>query len=229
MDSKINFLRRVSLFSEMTEEELGKIAQITDLRHYPRNSTIFVEAQERTTIYFIQSGSIKITRVDNNGNEQVITLLQKGDMFPHVGFFDDSPYPGTAQTITDCKLLAISIKDFDRLLNSNPQMAKSVMKIMARKILQLQSRLQVVISGDVHQKVVMSLLRLVQEYGIVKEDGILISIPLTHQDLANMLGMSRESVNRVLNQLKKEKILNINRKGILIYNLDSLENKLSLK
>lgn len=229
MDSKVDFLKRVSMFSEMTKDELDKIAQITDLRQYPRNSTIFVEAQERTTIYFIQTGSIKITRVDNSGNEQVITLLQKGDMFPHVGFFDDSPYPGTAQTITDCKLLAISIKDFDRLLNSNPQIAKSVMKIMAKKILQLQSRLQVVISGDVHQKVVMSLLRLVQEYGIVKEDGILISIPLTHQDLANMLGMSRESVNRVLNQLKKEKILNINRKGILIYNLNSLENKLSFK
>lgn len=229
MDSKVDILKRVSMFSEMTKDELDKIAQITDLRQYPRNSTIFVEAQERTTIYFIQTGSIKITRVDNSGNEQVITLLQKGDMFPHVGFFDDSPYPGTAQTITDCRLLAISIKDFDRLLNSNPQIAKSVMKIMAKKILQLQSRLQVVISGDVHQKVVMSLLRLVQEYGIVKEDGILISIPLTHQDLANMLGMSRESVNRVLNQLKKEKILNINRKGILIYNLNSLENKLSFK
>ncbi len=229
MDSKIDILKRVTMFSEMAEDELDKIAQITDLRQYPRNSTIFVEAQERTTIYFIQSGSIKVTRVDNSGNEQVITLLQKGEMFPHVGFFDDSPYPGTAQTITDCKLLAISIKDFDRLLNSNPQIAKSVMKMMAKKILQLQSRLQVAISGDVYQKVVMSLLLLVQEYGIVKEDGILISIPLTHQDLANMLGMSRESVNRVLNQLKKEKILNINRKGILIYNLDMLENILSLK
>src|SRR5690606_8888875 len=104
-----------------------------------------------------------------------------------------------------------------------------VMKIMAKKILDLQSRLQVVISGDVQQKVIQSLLHLVQEYGIVKEDGILISIPLTHQDLANMLGMSRESVNRVLNQLKKEKILSINRKGILICNLNALENKLSLK
>jgi CRP/FNR family transcriptional regulator len=69
----------------------------------------------------------------------------------------------------------------------------------------------------------MSLLRLVEEHGIFREEGVLVSIPLTHQDFANMLGLSRESVNRVLNQLKKDELLDINRKGILIYNLDKLK------
>jgi CRP/FNR family transcriptional regulator, cyclic AMP receptor protein len=223
MDRKFKILKRVPLFSGLTNDELEKISRITFLRQYRKNSIVFVEGQERSTVYFIQSGIIKVTKADNNGNEQVICLLQKGEMFPHVGFFDDSSYPGTAQTITDCELLAISMDDFDRLLESNPLIARSVMKIMDKRLLQLQRRLQGVISGDVHRKVLMSLLQLVEEYGIFKDEGVYVPIPLTHQDFANMLGLSRESVNRVLNQLKKDELLDINRKGILIYNLDTLK------
>mgnify|MGYP001164408009 CR=1 FL=1 len=227
MNRKVEILKRVPLFRDLNNEELEKIAQIATLKEYPKHSTIFMEAQPRTTVYFIESGIIKVTKVDNQGNEQVISILQKGDMFPHVGFFDDSPYPGTAQTIQNSKLLAIPIHDFDRLLDSNPQIAKSVMKIMAVKILQLQRRLQEVISGDVYHKVVMTLLRLVDEYGVSKDESIFISLPLTHQDFANMLGLSRESVNRVLNQLKKENLIDVSRKGIKILDLKTLQDKLS--
>jgi CRP/FNR family transcriptional regulator, cyclic AMP receptor protein len=101
------------------------------------------------------------------------------------------------------------------------------MKIMAVKILQLQRRLQEVISGDVYHKVVMTLLRLVDEYGVSKDESIFISLPLTHQDFANMLGLSRESVNRVLNQLKKENLIDVSRKGIKILDLKTLQAKLS--
>ncbi|BCU82746.1 anaerobic regulatory protein [Polycladomyces abyssicola] len=227
MDRKFEILKYVPLFSELTDEDLEKIVRIAVLRHYRKNSTIFVEGQPFSTVYFIQSGIVKVTKVEKNGNEQVICLLRQGDMFPHVGFFGDSPYPGTAVTVTDCQLLAISMDDFDRLLDSNPLIAKSVMKMMDQRLLYLQRRLQDVISGDVHQKVVVTLLRLAEEYGTQREDGVFVSIPLTHQDFANMLGMSRESVNRVLNQLKKDQLLDINRKGILIYDPDALQRTLS--
>ncbi|BCU82750.1 anaerobic regulatory protein [Polycladomyces abyssicola] len=227
MDRNFEILKRVPLFSGLTNDELEKISHITVLRHYRKHSTIFVEGQPFRTVYFIQSGIVKVTRVEKNGNEQVMGLLHKGDMFPHVGFFGDSPYPGTAVTVTDCQLLAISMDDFDRLLDSNPLIAKSVMKMMDQRLLYLQRRLQEVISGDVHRKVVITLLRLVEEYGTQREDGVFVSIPLTHQDFANMLGMSRESVNRVLNQLKKDQLLDINRKGILIYDPDALQRTLS--
>jgi CRP/FNR family transcriptional regulator len=227
MDRKFEILKRVPLFSGLTDNDLEKIARNTVLRHYRRNSTVFVEGERVHTFYFIQSGIVKVTKVDDNGNEQVICLLKKEDMFPHVGFFGNSPYCGTAITVTDSQLLAIPTDDFDRLLDSNPLIAKSVMKMMDKRLLYMKKRLQEVISGDVQRKVVITLLRLVEEYGIRREDGVFVSIPLTHQDFANMLGMSRESVTRVLNQLKKDQLLDINRKGILIYNLDALQLTLS--
>lgn len=227
MDRKLEMLKRIPMFNELNEEELSKIAPIMVLRQYPKHSTVFVQGQKLSTIYFIQSGIIKTIKVDKNGNEQVLCLLQKGEMFPHVGFFNDVPYPGTAISVTDCQLFSILVDDFDRLLDMNPLIMKSVMKSMDKRLHYLQRRLQEVISGDVFHKVVSSLIRFVEDYGVAKKDGVSIAIPFTHQDLANMLGTSRESVNRVLNQLKKNQILQINRKGIFVSNLDALKKLLS--
>lgn len=227
MNRKLEVLKRVPIFSGLTGDELKEISCITVSRHYQKHSIVFVEGQELSTFYFIQSGMIKVFRTDPNGNEQMMCILQKGEMFPHVGFFDEIPYPATAQTVTDCELLAISMDGFKRILESNSLIAKSVMKIMDKRLLLMGRRLHNVISGDVRRKVVLALLQLVEEYGIHKQDGVYLSIPLTHQDFANMLGMSRESVSRVLNQLKKDQLLDINRKSILIYDLDALKRLLS--
>lgn len=227
MDCKLELLKRVPIFSGLADDELKRISCIAVSRHYPKHSIVFVEGQELCTFYFIQSGIIKVFRTDHNGNEQIMCILQKGELFPHVGFFDEIPYPATAQTVTDCELLAISMAGFKRILNSNSVIAKSVMKIMDKRLLLMGQRLHNVISGDVRCKVVMALLQLIEEYGIHKQEGIYVSIPLTHQDFANMLGMSRESVSRVLNQLKKDQLLDINRKSILIYDLDALKRLLS--
>lgn len=224
---QLEILKRVPMFSEIADDELQKIASLVIARHYAKHSIVFVEGEKLCTFFLIQSGIVKVTRTDHNGNEQVICLLPKGEMFPHVGFFEDILYPATAQTITDCELLAISMEGFKRLLDSHTGIAKSVMKMMNRRLLVMKQRLHSVMSGDVQRKVIMALLQLVEEYGVRRQEGVYLSIPLTHQDFANMLGLSRESVSRVLNQLKKEQLLETNRKGILIYNLEALENTLS--
>lgn len=223
MANMIEPLRNVPLFSEMAEDELARIANITTRRQYNRHSLVFMEGEPREAVFFIESGVIKTYKVDEDGNEQVISFLKAGDMFPHVGFFDNSPYPATAEVVRNAKLLVIRIEDFDQLLMAYPPMAIKVMKIMGQKMLHLQERLQELISSDVHRRVVHSLIRLADEYGEKRHEGIFIALPMTNRDFANMVGTSRESVNRTLNQLKKEKLLDIQRKGIFIYDLDTLQ------
>lgn len=218
-------LKKIPLFSGLTYNELERIAKIATERTFKKQSFVFMEGERREAVFFIQTGAIKVYKVDTDGNEQVISLLQKNDMFPHIGFFDDSPYPATAEVIQDAELLVIRIEDFDKLLMDNPQIAIKVMKMMGQRILQLQQRLQELISGDVFRRVVHALMRLANEYGQERQDGVFIAMPMTNQDFANMVGTSRESINRTLNQLKKEKLLDINRKGILIYDLEALKSK----
>lgn len=220
----INILRGLPLFSELNDEELNKLETITKKRTYSKRQYIFMEGEPREAVYFIQKGSVKIFKVDENGNEQVINLLQKGEMFPHIGFFDMTPYPATAEIIETAELFVIRIDDFDNLLIEQPAIALKVMKIMGQKLLNLQQRVQELISQDTFHRTVRTLLRLADEVGEPNDQEVRINMPITNQDFANMVGSTRETINRVLGQLKREALLETDRHGIFIYDLQKLKN-----
>lgn len=224
MKGIVEFLKRVPLFSELNEEERTRLADITTEQHYARKQIVFMEGHPREAVYFICSGSVKIFKVDEDGNEQVINLLKEGEMFPHVGFFDHGPYPATAEVIQDAILLKIRLDDFEALIMESPQIAVKVMRIMGRKIMSLQKRIQEFISEDVYHRVVHTLLRLAEESGKQKGESVVIEMPITNQDLANMVGTSRESINRILNGLKREKLLKLGRKSITILDIRRLRD-----
>jgi CRP/FNR family transcriptional regulator, cyclic AMP receptor protein len=217
----IDVLRRVPLFTELTHEELIRLSMITSEKTVNKKQFVFMEGDKRDAVFFIRNGVVKTFRVDENGNEQVLNLLQPGEMFPHVGFFDDGPYPSTAEAIQETQLLVIRLDDFNELLMEYPRIAIKVMKIMGHKITQLAKRIQEFISEDVQHRIIHTLLRMAAKN--ISDDGsATIEMPITNQDLANMVGTSRETINRIFNQLKKEGIIEANRKRIYIPNVDEL-------
>jgi CRP/FNR family transcriptional regulator, cyclic AMP receptor protein len=219
-----NILKDIPIFSELSPEELDKVTDIANLRQYKKRMYVFMEGDKREAVYFIQSGVVKAYKIDEDGNEQVISLLHQGDMFPHVGFFDNSPYPATVEVVQDAELIVIRIDDFDEVLMKHPSIAIKVMKIMGQKILTLQERVQDFISKDVQHRIIQALVRLAEDHGEKTAKGIYIDIPITNQDFANMVGTSRESINRILNQFKKQRLLTADRQGILIHDLEELQN-----
>jgi len=222
MKEIVEFLKRVPLFSELNEDERTRLAEIATERRYARKQLVFMEGEPREAVYFICSGSVKIFKVDEDGDEQVINLLKEGEMFPHIGFFDDGPYPASAEVIQEATLLNIRLDDFERIILESPQIAMKLMRIMGRKMMALQQRLQELISDDVYERVVHNLLRLAEESGKQKEGALVIEMPITHQDFANMVGASRESINRIFNRLKKENLLKSDRQSIAILDIERL-------
>jgi CRP/FNR family transcriptional regulator, cyclic AMP receptor protein len=219
-----NFFRQFPIFRDLTDDELKEIAEIANKKEYARGSTIFIEGGKRTAVYFILSGLVKVYKVSSEGQEQVISFLHSDEMFPHVGFFDDTDYPATATTITDVQLMSIPIEEFDQLLLRNPKISIKVMKVMGKKLLELQQRIQAITSQDVFTRIVGALVRFSWELGKTQTDGktIKINMPMTNTDLANLIGVTRESVNRALNRLRKEGVIEHNRKEILILDIDRL-------
>ncbi len=120
------------------------------------------------------------------------------------------------------ELIVIRIADFNELLMKYPEMTIKVMQIMGKKILDLQERIQGFISKDVQHRLTHVLMKLAAEHGIPQEKGVYISLPITNQDFANMVGTSRETINRTLNEMKKKNLLTADRSGIFIYDTDWL-------
>lgn len=223
-------LKQIPLFSKLEDRDLSILSTITTKRLYHKKEIVFMEGEEREAVYFIAKGVIKTSKSDFNGKEHIINFLQAGEMFPHVGFFEETPYPATAETLEETELYIIRIQDFDQLMLDHPNIAVQVMKIMGQKLSLLTERIRELSTKDVRHRVIATLIRLGEESGTNGIDQpVSITIPLTNTNLANMVGSTRESINRVLNELKKNDLLTVSRSSIEIVSLSALKSSLYRK
>jgi len=219
------WLKRIPLLSGLDAEHLRQLDVRIHRRMYPKNTVIFHEGQPREAVFFVVDGLVKTTKTDPAGKEQTVSLLPSGEMFPHIGLFDDAPYPATARAILDTELAIVPIDAFRRLITRHPETAALVIIHMERKIQELQQRLQNM-SGDVRQRFIAFLLKLADEYGVEENGRTVLSIPLTHQEWANLLGTTRETVSRIINQLKKERMLSTDKRHIILHNRNRLNDNI---
>ncbi len=170
---------------------------------------------------------MKIYRTDANGKEQVVTLLRDGDMFPHVGFFRKISYPANAMAVVDTNLVAIRITDFENVLLNNPQLTMTLYGVMSDEILDLQDRLEAQILNNAYEQVVKLFLRLTRTHGVQEKDGfVLVKTPLNNSDLANMIGVTRETVSRTIRQLKEKNLILPQEKGTYLIHQEKLTEEL---
>lgn len=223
MEKDLETLRQVPLFRDLTEDELLRVFDITIDRSISKKVTVFSEGDEKEAVFFIQEGLIKTTKTDENGHEYIVSFLKKGDMFPHVGFFNNHPYPATAEAIVNSKLLAIPLHAFEQLIMSTPTIAIKVMRVLGGKIIDLQEKLQHMTGQDVQDRGLFFLLNLAENYGVNKNGNIFIDVPMTNQEFANVIGTTRETVNRLMTQLRKEEIIETNRSGFIVKDLEALK------
>jgi CRP/FNR family transcriptional regulator len=216
-------LGRISLFRELTEEELGRLSLISSIRTQARKTKIFHEGGEREAVFFILDGLVKAFKTAENGHERIVSLLKEGDMFPHTGFFHTGSYPATAEALVDSTLLAIPVKPFERMILDYPGIAIKLMRVMSDKLLELQQQLQELSGQHVQDRSLSFLLKLAENYGKPTGGAIRINIPITHQEFASAVGTTRETVNRVLSQLRKEKLVEVNREGITVLDYEGLK------
>lgn len=218
-----SFFQQLSLFHDLSSQELDHLLEITYERVVPKKSIIFSEGAPKEAVYFIYDGLVKTYKTDVNGHEQIVSILKSGDMFPHTGFYHTHPYPATAETILDSVLYVLPIQRFEQFMLQNPSVAMKMMYVMGEKILELQERLHAITGQDVKKRTLSFLLQLAHRHGRQVQNRIEISVPMTHQELANAVGTTRETITRLLHQLEDEGVLQISRNKTIILLLDQLK------
>ncbi len=223
MQQQMELLRQIPLFRDLTQEEVTRVWSIVITRSYRKRTAIFTEGSKKEAVFFIRNGLIKTYKTDENGHEHIMSFLKTGDMFPHTGFFSKHPYPATAEAIMETKLLAIPTQAFELLMMETPAIAIKVMRVLSGKIMELQEKLQELTGQDVQDRGVSFLIKLAEHYGTEHSGVIHVELPMTNQEFANTIGTTRETVNRLINQLRKEGIVEPQRSGYLIHNFNALK------
>ena len=220
-------LAKFSLFRDLDDHELDKIVDISISREWMKNSHIFMQGEPLENVYFINEGKVKIYKSDANGREQIVAILKKGEMFPHVGFFRKGGYPGYSEVLQKASLVVVPISQFEKVLVDNPHLSIKVFKVLGEKIVDLQERLEAQILNNTYEQIIKLLIRLGELHGEKREDGtVLLKADFTNKDLANMIGTTRETVSRTLTKMKKEELLSTDSDGNMLLNPDLLMDEL---
>lgn len=220
-------LAEFSLFRELNSHELNKVTEISIAREWKKHSHVFLQGDPLENVYFIYDGKIKIYKSDINGKEQIVAILKKGEMFPHVGFFRKGDYPAFAEVLEPSTLIAVPISKFENVLIENPELSIKVFKVLGEKIVDLQNRLEEQILNNTYEQIVKLLIRLAQNHGKKRDDGqIWLKAEFTNKDLANMIGTTRETISRTLTKMKKDELIGEDVDGNLILNPEQLLNEI---
>lgn len=205
-------LENVSLFADLTKEELELLSEHAVTRVFPKNSIIINEGDDSDALYIVVSGRVKAFLSDEEGKEIVLTTHEVDDYFGEIALFDDAPRSASVVTLEKSKISIISKTDFEDCLCRNP-------RIMLRVIRGLIARLRISTENvrslallDVYGRVARVLLQLSEE-----ENGQLtIKDKLTHQDIADRVGSSREMISRILKDLKTGGYIEVEERHIII-------------
>lgn len=216
MKDSTNILSKIFLFSGLTTNQLDSLSCLINYRRYQRGRIIFMEEEPGEAVFFLQAGRIKILKQDEDGRQHILHYINPGDVFAEVVLFDGGTYPATAEVIEDSVVGMIKNVDMDKLLLENPEITLALLKVMSRRLRYSQQQIMELALKDTTRRMAGALLKLSLEHGVQTPGGRLISMNLTNQELAHLVGTSRETVNRILSEFRKNKAVRVERQEMYV-------------
>jgi CRP-like cAMP-binding protein len=195
-------LRAIPLFADVSDEDLTSVASLLIERRFPKNKTIVEEGLAGDYMYVIREGQVKVTKLSGDGREKILELLDAGDFFGEMSLLDNATRSASVKTLTEARVLALARNDFLSLLRRSPDLAMAVIQELTRRVRQVDEQASALSFQRVKERAQGLLVRLAREDA--GEEGRRATPVLTHQQIADMIGTSRETVTRVIKGLKEE-------------------------
>lgn len=208
--------------------EIKELLHLADRRFIgEKNTFIFQEGMEAEEMYVILSGKVQISKITSDGRELSLRICGKNDICGELTLFTHSPkYLLSARVLEDAEIAAINKDVLEKEIFRNSSLALEFLKWMSDHFRKTQTKFRDLVLNGKKGALYSTLIRMTNSYGVEVQSGILIDLPLTNQELANFCGTSRESTNRILNELKKEKIISIRKSKIIVHNLQFLRDEI---
>jgi CRP/FNR family transcriptional regulator len=216
-DSTLLLLRGFDIFQHITDEEYQELDLVHNYVEAANGEYIYFPHQNHNKLYFAKDGFIKLGYIDEAGNEVIKEIIQKGEVFGQLTLEKDNDRDEFAQAYkSDVSLCAFTMQDFIRLLQHKPEMAIAFSFHLGNKLRKVENRLLNILNKDVKSRLVQLLLQLAADNNSIAGNTASIDKFLTHDDLAKLIGSSRQTVTTTLNQFEKQKLITISKKHILI-------------
>ena len=222
MPEKIWFLKQCNLFDQLSPEELSLLETRCRARRFPRQSPVYLPSDQADAVLLLAKGRVKICNLTPDGKQAILTFIEPGELFGEFAILEEGPRDEYAEAVEDATVVLIPGEGINRLMEVHAGVSLGVTKIIGLRRRRVERRLKSLLFQSNRQRLVHLLLELAEQYGIPTAEGLLIGIRLSHQDLANIIGSTRETVTVVLGELQSEGNLSLGRRRVVLKNPDNL-------
>jgi CRP/FNR family cyclic AMP-dependent transcriptional regulator len=218
-------VRQAPLFAALEDEAAAALqASMVDVS-LRRGQVLFFEGEEGDRLYIVSSGKIKLGRTSSDGRENLLAVLGPGEMFGELSLFDPGPRTATATAVTDARLKGLGHDDLHPWLDSRPEVAAPLLKALAQRLRRTNENLADLVFSDVPGRVAKALLDLAKRFGVQADDGLHVTHDLTQEELAQLVGASRETVNKALAEFQQRGWIRHEARAVVLLDVERLSRR----
>ncbi|MFN8078956.1 MAG: Crp/Fnr family transcriptional regulator [Kineosporiaceae bacterium] len=218
-------VRQAPLFAALDDEAAAALKATMTTREVGRGEVLFTEGDPGDRLYIIVDGKIKLGRASGDGRENLLAILGPGEMFGELSLFDPGPRNATATAVADTSLLGVGSEDLATWLNGRPDVARQLLRSLARRLRRTNEALADLVFSDVPGRVAKALLDLSERFGTPTDEGLRVTHDLTQEELAQLVGASRETVNKALADFAARGWLRLDQRAVLLLDIDRLRRR----
>jgi CRP/FNR family cyclic AMP-dependent transcriptional regulator len=222
MTDRMWCLKKCDLFSKLTADQVQRIEAKSRYRSYSAGKPIYLPSEKADSVFLLTSGLVKVCNLTPDGKESILAFVEQGELFGEIAIFSRETRDEYVEAVDSSTVVMIPAEEMELLMNENPDVAMAFTKIIGLRRQCIERRLKNLLFKSNRERLVHLLLDLALQFGWAAEDGIRLRVRLSHQDLANLIGSTRESVTVILSQLKSEGTIKNGRRKIVLTNADRL-------
>ncbi|GAA1958516.1 Crp/Fnr family transcriptional regulator [Catenulispora subtropica] len=218
-------LRRTPLFATLDQDAAASLRASMNEIELARGELLFHEGDPGDSLYVVLRGKIKLGRTSGDGRENLVAVLGPGEMFGELSLFDPGPRSAGATALVDSTLLGLSSDELTPWLATRPDVARALLRAIARRLRRTNDSMSDLVFSDVPGRVAKALLDLSARFGTPAEDGIHVAHDMTQEELAQLVGASRETVNKALADFAGRGWLRLEARAVVLTNVERLSQR----
>jgi len=220
-----NVVRQAPLFAALDEEDVAALQATMSTSRLARGEVLFREGDQGDRLYVLLSGKVKLGRTSTDGRENLVAILGPGEMFGELSVFDPGPRNATATAVAETQLIGLGNDALQQFLLSRPAVAQSLLAALAKRLRRTNDSLADLVFTDVPGRVAKALLELSERFGQPTEEGLLVAHDLTQEELAQLVGASRETVNKALADFAIRGWLRLEARAVMLIDVERLRRR----